>query len=317
MCSPCSSRIRRDPSIVRSNRTSPISFRDQSPNMIEDIAMIFKNLDTKDFRTLTGIEIGMKFHEWVPLDELPKFARLPIKEIQYRLFRLTKNDLVIRKTQPYEGYKIYFNGYDALAMNTLVKRKVINAIGNRIGVGKESVVYEAKCHNNPFVIKFHREGRTFKQVKRKRTHLKNKEHFSWIYAARLAAKREYNALKTLYPKVSVPKPLNQNRHAVVMNLACGSELSKTKVSDPDWFLEEIIQQINIAYSLGIIHADLSEYNIFVNPDGIEIIDWPQYVTIDQPHSKELLERDIENILTFFKRKYNIKKDLKKIVDYFT
>jgi RIO kinase 2 len=289
--------------------------------MIEDALRVFKELDSKDFRILTGIETGMKHFEWVPIDELNKYTRLPIEKLEYKLKKLVRNKLVVRNTQPYEGFQIYFEGYDALALNTFVKRKSVSAVGDEIGVGKESVIYEAILPPElaigepvPVVIKFHREGRTsFKQIKRVREHLGDREHFSWIYAARLAAQREYDIMTTLYPKVSIPKPFDHNRHAIVMELAKGSILSKTKLIDPEWYLDEILKQIKITYSLGIIHADLSEYNIFASEDGVQLIDWPQYITLEHPHADEILERDISNVLTHFFRKYGIKRELDETI----
>lgn len=289
--------------------------------MIDEALRVFKELDSKDFRILTGIEIGMKHFEWVPMEELNKYTRLPFEKVEYRLKKLVRSKLVVRTTQPYEGFQIYFEGYDALALNAFVKRKSLSAIGNEIGVGKESVIYEAILPPElaigepvPVVIKFHREGRTsFKQIKRVREHLGEREHFSWIYAARLAAQREYDIMTTLYSKVSIPKPFDHNRHAIVMELAKGSLLSKTKLIDPEWYLDEILKQVKITYSLGIIHADLSEYNIFASEDGIQLIDWPQYITPEHPQADEILERDVSNVLTHFFRKYGIKRKLDETI----
>lgn len=289
--------------------------------MIDEALRVFKELDSKDFRILTGIETGMKHFEWVPMDELNKYTRLPFEKLEYRIKKLVRNKLVVRTTQPYEGFQIYFEGYDALALNAFVKRKSISAIGDEVGVGKESVIYEAILPPElaigepiPVIIKFHREGRTsFKQIKRVREHLGEREHFSWIYAARLAAQREYDIMTTLYPKVSIPKPFDHNRHAIVMELAKGSLLSKTKLLNPEWYLDEILKQVKITYSLGIIHADLSEYNIFASEDGVQLIDWPQYVTPEHPHADEILERDVSNILTHFFRKYGIKRELDETI----
>ncbi|MGD9775690.1 MAG: RIO1 family regulatory kinase/ATPase [Methanosarcina sp.] len=290
--------------------------------MIDEVLKVFGKLDAKDFRILTGIEIGMKHFEWVPIEELNKYTKLPFDKLEYRLKKLVREKLVVRTTQPYEGFQIYFEGYDALALNAFVKRKSISAIGNEIGVGKESVIYEAIRQPElaiggplPVIIKFHREGRTsFKQIKRVREHLGEREHFSWIYAARLAAQREYEIMSKLYPQVSVPKPLDQNRHAIVMELAKGSLLSKTKLVDPEWYLDEILKQVKITYSRGVIHADLSEYNIFASEEGVQLIDWPQYVILEHPHADEILERDVSNILTHFSRKYNIKRELEKVLE---
>lgn len=289
--------------------------------MIDEALRVFKELDSKDFRILTGIEIGMKHFEWVPMEELNKYTRLPFEKVEYRLKKLVRSKLVVRTTQPYEGFQIYFEGYDALALNAFVKRKSLSAIGDEIGVGKESVIYEAILPPElaigepvPVVIKFHREGRTsFKQIKRVREHLGEREHFSWIYAARLAAQREYDIMTTLYSKVSIPKPFDHNRHAIVMELAKGSLLSKTKLIDPEWYLDEILKQVKITYSLGIIHADLSEYNIFASEDGVQLIDWPQYITPEHPQADEILERDVSNVLTHFFRKYGIKRKLDETI----
>jgi RIO kinase 2 len=51
----------------------------------------------------------------------------------------------------------------------------------------------------------------------------------------------------------------------------------------------------------------------VNENGVQFIDWPQYVEISHPHAEELLERDVANVLKHFKRKYRIDRDQKEIV----
>jgi RIO kinase 2 len=134
-----------------------------------------------------------------------------------------------------------------------------------------------------------------------------------LYAARLAAKKEYDALVALYPQVSVPEPIDHNRHAIVMSIAKGQLLAHSRLDEPGWYLDEVIKEVRIAYGLGIIHADLSEFNIFVHPDGCELIDFPQFITPAHPNAKELLYRDIDNIVTFFDRKYKIKRDAQEII----
>ncbi|MDL2261194.1 serine/threonine protein kinase [Methanimicrococcus sp. OttesenSCG-928-J09] len=289
--------------------------------MFDDTLKVFKELNKRDFRILTGIEIEMKNYEWVPVPELQRYVGLPTEKLNFHLERLRRKKMVVGTLDPYEGYKIYFEAYDALALHTYVQRKTIAAVGSEIGVGKESVVVEVLkepeieiAEPEVFILKLHREGRTsFKQVKRTREHLVGKEHFSWIYAARLASKREFTIMSKLYPDISVPKPIDQNRHTLVMEVAKGSELSKTKVLDPEWYLDEILNQIRLVYSKGIIHNDLSEYNIFVSDEGVQLIDWPQYITKDHPHAEELLRRDIENVLNHFSKKYMVHRDADEIL----
>ncbi len=289
--------------------------------MIDDVIKVFRELDSKDLRILQGIELSMKHYEWVPMDELVKFTRLPFSLLEYRIRQLMQKKMVVAVNNPYEGYQIYYDAYDALALNTFVKRGTVSAIGDEIGVGKESVVIEAVKEpalgiGEPqgVIIKFHREGRTsFKSVKRVRSHLDDKEHFSWIYAARLAANREADIMRQLYPDVSVPKLIDNNRHAIVMEVAPGSLLYRTKLEEPELFLGMIIDQLKVTYRKGIIHSDISEYNIFVYDGGVQIIDWPQYVETTHPHADELLGRDVLNVLKYFKRKYSINRDQDEVM----
>ncbi len=288
--------------------------------MLEDISSVFMSLEPRHFRVLTGIEVGMKYHEWVPVEEVSRYTKLEVRQLNYILKDLGHKGLLRRQTVPYEGYQIYFEGYDLLALNALVKRGSLSAIGEELGVGKESVVYEGLREmvgglgQQPVVLKFHREGRTsFKQVKRKREHLDGVHHFSWIYAARLAAKREFEVMQRLYPEVNVPEPVDHNRNVIVMAIAEGGELSKTRVADPEWYLDRILEQVRLAYAKGVVHGDLSEYNIFVSDEGVTLIDWPQYVEVADERAKGLLERDVGNVLAFFRRKYGVERDVVGVV----
>lgn len=288
--------------------------------MLENIPDTFLNTTNREFRILIAIENKMKFYEWVPVEEIAGFAEYDIKETGYILSTLAEKKLIHRRVGTYEGYRIYFEAYYLLALRALVERGVVSAIGDILGVGKESRVYSAAggLTGREFVIKFHTEGKmSFKKVRTKREHIEERKHLSWLYASRLAAKREYDVLKLLYPEVSVPEPIDHNRNAVVMAMLKGQSLAHTKLDEPVWYLDEIISQVKKAVQLGIIHGDLSEFNIFINPDGCEIIDWPQYVTLSHPNANELLYRDIDTVLNFFRKKYRIIRDTGEVLDSIT
>ncbi|VVB87281.1 RIO-type serine/threonine-protein kinase Rio2 [uncultured archaeon] len=283
--------------------------------MLENIPETFLNTSNREFRVLTAIENKMKFYEWVPIEDIAAFTEYDIKETGRILSTLAEKKLVHRKIATYEGYRIYFEAYYLLALKAFVERGSVNAIGDLIGVGKESRVYSAAggLTGREVIIKFHTEGKaSFKKVRIKREHIEDRKHLSWLYASRLAAKREYDVLKLLYPEVSVPEPIDHNRNAIVMSVLKGQALAHTKVDHPEWYLDEILEQVKKAAQLGIIHGDLSEFNIFVNPHGCELIDWPQYVTFTHVNAREMLYRDVENVLTFFKKKYRINKDIEEV-----
>ncbi len=273
--------------------------------MVQNVAAEMADLEDEDFYLLSGVEQGMRFSEYVAKEKLPEFSRLTAEDVDYRVDRCQDRGLLERKTIQYEGYKLTFEGYDALALHTLAERETIESVGAPLGVGKESDVYEVASYK-PMALKFHREGYTnFREVNREREYTADREHVSWQYTARKAAEREYEALEALYPSVSVPQPIDANRHAIVMEKIDGVELSRTALEDEQVVpvLELILDEMATAYGEGFVHADMSEYNVFVASDGVTVFDWPQAVPVDHENAEELLARDVANILGYFRRKY--------------
>jgi RIO kinase 2 len=158
----------------------------------------------------------------------------------------------------------------------------------------------------PLALKFHREGYTeFRAVTRGRDYTADHNHVSWLYTARKAAEREHETLRALYPDVSVPRPVDQNRHALVMAKFEGVELSRAALdpSQATGVLDLVLREAAAAYDAGYVHADLSEYNVAVGEDGVTVFDWPQAVPTDHDNAAELLVRDVENVLSYFRRKH--------------
>jgi len=282
---------------------------------------LFRKLESEDLRILQIIEAAMSKREFVPKEQIAKYAQLPLERIDFTLGRLNKLGLIYSVHGAYVGHTLNYAGYDCLAINAFVKSGVIEAFGQPLGVGKEADVYDAL---NPeavrVAVKFHRLGRiSFRQTRRKRGYVT--ERASWLFQSRLAAEREFQALKIVYQHgVAVPEPLSQNRHAIVMGIIEGAELAKWKeIPKPEKVLKEVLRNVKKAYlKAGVIHADLSEYNIILKPDmHILIIDWPQYVMANHPNAQQLLMRDVKNVLKYFSRKHRLKVKTKEVYAYVT
>jgi len=287
-----------------------------------DLAVqVFLKLEAEDFRILNIIEAAMSKREYVPREQIQKYAKLPMDRVEFILGKLNKLGLTHRIQGAYIGHTLNYVGYDCLAINTLVKAGVIGSFGQTIGVGKEAEVYnaltpEGKC----IAVKFHRLGRiSFRQTRRKRSYVR--EHSTWLFQSHLAAEKEFQALQLVYKNgVSVPEPISQNRHVIAMGIIEGGELSKwRKITNPKKVFKEIMRNVKKTYlKAHVIHADLSEYNIILRPDmHILIIDWPQYVMTDHPNADELLQRDLQNVITFFDRRFKVKVEIKDVCDYVT
>jgi RIO kinase 2 len=243
------------------------------------------------------------------------------------LQKLNKLKLVKRRLGDYVGYRLTYLGLDMLALRSLVERGILHALGDKLGVGKESDVYSGLTPSGERVIvKFHRVGRTsFQKVLRVRVYAVDKPGYDWYALAKIAGQREYRVLEDLY-KVNalVPKPYSYSRHVVVTEYIEGVELYAYKDPlDPASMLARIADTLRKAYlDVGVVHGDLSEYNIIVRiTDEDEelpyIIDWPQYVEKENPAAQQLLSRDVEYIVRFFKKRYGVNIDSKTVLDYVT
>jgi RIO kinase 2 len=286
----------------------------------EKAAQTLTKVDKHDIRVLSAIELGMIKYHVVPPRELVRITGFSERRVDFYLNRLYRNDLIYRQSDPYLGYLMNYTAYDMLALNAIVKSRLIEFLGPSIGVGKEADVFEGVTSDDITVaVKFHRLGRTsFRDTKRKREYLAERRHTSWLHQSRLAAEFEFKALQLMYDAgVSVPKPIHQNRHVIIMEFIKGGQLSDIiSLEEPEEFLMGILDNMRIVFKAGVIHTDLSEYNIMIDEDGKDwIIDWPQYILTDHRNAEEILARDIGNVAYYFMRKHGTSMTNQEAVEY--
>ena len=133
-----------------------------------------------------------------------------------------------------------------------------------------------------------------------------------------SAEREFNALNRLFRGgMPVPEPIARNRHVIVMSEIDGAPLNEIwYVENAEELLEEILKAVKTAYKLGIVHSELSEYNILVNNMGrFVIIDWPQYIEASNEESKQFLMADLKRIIFFFKKRFNVYVEIQDALSY--
>jgi RIO kinase 2 len=293
------------------------------------LAEIYQSLEEPDFRVLRIIEKGMKNYEYVPIEYIERSSRLPPSRLSKVIKKLSTLKLIKRTLGSIVGYTLTYLGLDILALRGLIVRGVIEKIGDRIGAGKEGDVYIGITPSEERVtIKFHREGSApFRKIKKTRSFATDLSWGSMIEVAKILGEREYKILVELFNKrAKVPETVAWNRHAVVTKYIDNSielykrpELSKDQAEE---VLKEVLYTIRIAYKeVGIVHGDLSEYNVLIrlfpeeNKVEAYVIDWPQYVYKDEPHAEELLKRDVQYITRFFRKIYTIQVDWTEAVRY--
>ena len=285
------------------------------------LAEKYKKLDEDSLWVLYIIESNLKNYEYVPVRIIAKKTRFPPKKLDAILGFLNSEKLIRRRVGYEVGYTLTIMGLDMLAINALVKKGVLEALGDKIGVGKESDIYEALTPEGERVaLKLHRVGRrSFRRTVILRPYVLERETKDWLSESKLSAQREYRALEELSKLTDyVPKPIGYNRHAVVTSFIDGVELYRVgSLSDPEDVLSKIISVVDTAFNeVGIVHGDLSEYNIIIEypEEKPSLIDWPQYFYRDHPAAIKMLERDVYYVVRYFNKKYRTKIDWKHVVN---
>ncbi|NWX47212.1 RIOK2 kinase, partial [Steatornis caripensis] len=270
--------------------------------------MMLRYFSREHFRVLTAVEMGMKNHEIVPASLIASIASLKHGGCNKILRELVKHKLVAyEQTKTVQGYRLTNAGYDYLALKTLSSRQVINSVGNQMGVGKESDIYIVANEEEQQL------GRnSFRSLKNKRDYHKHRHKMSWLYLSRIAAMKEFAYMKALHDrKFPVPKPVDYNRHAVVMELIDGYPLCQVhQMEDPASVYSELMDLIIKLANHGLIHGDFNEFNLILdNDDHVTMIDFPQMISTSHANAEWYFDRDVNCIKEFFKKRFNYESEL--------
>ncbi|XP_034113405.1 uncharacterized protein LOC117573972 [Drosophila albomicans] len=270
---------------------------------------VLRYLTREDFRVLTAIEMGMKNHELVPGPLAAAIANLKTGGVHKLLKELCKHKLLsYERGKRYDGYRLTNTGYDYLALKSLTLRGSVSSFGNQIGIGKESNIYVvADEDGTPICLKLHRLGRTcFRNVKSKRDYHGRRHKASWLYLSRISATREFAYMSALYDRgFPVPKPIDFNRHCVLMDLVKGWPMTQVhELLDAPQVYDDLMNLIVRLGNSGVIHGDFNEFNLMVTDEGKPIlIDFPQMMSTSHENAEFFFERDVNCVREMFRRKF--------------
>ncbi len=109
----------------------------------------------------------------------------------------------------------------------------------------------------------------------------------------------------------VPKPIDFNRHLVVMQLVKGYPFCQVHdIEDYQQVFDDIMNLIVQLASYGLIHSDFNEFNLMLSDDDkVTLIDFPQMVSISHLNAEFYFDRDVQCIRDFFKRRFNFESEL--------
>lgn len=198
------------------------------------------------------------------------------------------------------------------AVYKLVQDGYIEAFGGPISTGKEAAVYNAlgADETNVAVKVYAISASDFKQM---RDYLDGDPRFEGIgndkrKVVMAWVRKEFANLKRAKEAgVRVPDPIAVERNVLVMEFVGSEEgqrghrLAEVTIENPETAYEVVREYTRRLYAAGLVHGDLSEYNIVVHDGELVVIDLGQAVTVHHPNSREFLERDCRNVANFFAR----------------
>jgi len=282
-------------------------------------AKTITKLEIEDWAVLEAIEKSISSFEAVPVTLIQKESGLHADQVAFRLQQLNYFGFLMRNRH---GIILNTAGLDALAINAFVKKGLVSGMGKSIGMGKESDVFEViNDSGKKSVLKFYRIGRTsFRSTRKNRAYMNPQNQHQWLEINIGAAQMEGQGLKKAEAAgVTVPEFIARDRHAVLMSEVDGPMLYRVNRKDvprPKALLKKILQNIRLAYlKAEMINGDISEYNILFDGQKPWIIDWPQFVLSSHANADEILERDVENSISFFRRKFGLTLETKPALDF--
>ena len=206
----------------------------------------------------------------------------------------------------------------------LLEDGLIDDVIRQLMSGKEAMVFVVRCGDDVRCAKVYKEAnkRSFRQsvdytenrkVKNSRQARAMAKGSRYGREAQEEAwqNAEVDALYRLAAAgVRVPKPYNFHAGVLLMELVTDDEGNAApRLNDVDFTPEQarmhfqmLLHQVVLMLCAGVIHGDLSEYNILLSSDGPVIIDLPQAVdAAGNNHARSMLERDVNNLTAYFGR----------------
>ena len=204
----------------------------------------------------------------------------------------------------------------------LVTDGLVDSVLRQLMSGKEAMVYVVQCGDEIRCAKVYKEankrgfhtavdyteGRKVKNSRQARAMAKRsrygrqEQESAWQHA-------EVDALRRLAAAgVRVPTPYNFHEGVLLMELVADADGEPApRLNDLSLTEEEaikyhamLIRQVVYMLCAGIVHGDLSEYNVLVDANGPVIIDLPQAVdAAANNNAQRMLERDVDNLADYF------------------
>ncbi|MDE1811868.1 MAG: serine protein kinase RIO [Thaumarchaeota archaeon] len=201
-----------------------------------------------------------------------------------------------------------FDKSTVMLLSRMINKGIISYVNGAVGAGKESQMYWAvDPSGQDLAVKIYLV--TTSNFKKRYPYLIGDPRFTKIKKGtrslvELWAKKEFrNLSKSFNAGISCPEPITVMKNILVMKFVGSNGVPSPTLVESEVDYTDYGKTIEIISDLyqkaELVHADLSEYNIFKTKTGPMVFDFGSAVDIRHPKTKEFLERDISNITRFF------------------
>lgn len=223
--------------------------------------------------------------------------------------------MVVRRSR--EEWKTYGNVFDTFTERNIFKltgQGYFSEMDRSIALGKEANIFSAiKQEGERVIVKIYRlENCNFNKMY---DYLKHDPRYVSIKTQRRKiifawTQREYRNLLKAREVIRVPMPITFKDNIILMEqIGFGDDVAlQLKISDlpdPKKTADTIFEMVKKLFDSGLVHGDLSEFNILIHNEEPVFIDFSQSTTTESMNAPELLKRDIEILCAYFKRKHNL------------
>ena len=215
----------------------------------------------------------------------------------------------LKNTEQFKVEGSVFDDATYAALYKLVQDGHLQAFGGPISTGKEANVYEAIGEDGETVaVKVYLT--TTSNFRQMGDYLEGDPRFEGIKGSTTdvviawVRKESSNLERARAAGVAVPEPVAVQRNVLVMEYL-GDEsgpaptLNEVSIENPETAFSVVEEYMRRLYDAGLVHGDLSEYNIVVHEDQLVFIDVGQAVTVHHPNAEDFLDRDCRNVASFF------------------
>ncbi len=201
----------------------------------------------------------------------------------------------------------YENVFDEATLRGIFKltgQGYFESIESPISTGKESNVFTVKYKEEKRVAKIYRTAANFKKMY---DYMKSDPRFAGVKGTKLTiiyewARKEFrNLLKAREGGVNAPTPYAVFQNILIMEYFDAKLLQNQAPKKPREFYERLIKEVIKLLKAGLVHADLSEFNILNNKEEPVLIDFSHALDFRYPNVQRLLKRDVENIVRYFNK----------------